>query len=123
MPVTATNGTVISATEVNWNCKMYDGMYLFINYTKGTETSVTVTFTVTDDTMPLGSGAFNITQITDTEGTLDDWSVVLSATNNVVIPVPLPECADTVSAIFTFNTPGETPGTVVVWSNMADIYR
>lgn len=123
MAITATNGTVVSATEINWNCKKYGGMYLFLNYTKGTETSVTVYFTVTDDTMPTGSGAFYITQITDLEGTLAKWSVTLSSTDDVVIPVPLPECADTVSAVFSFNTPGATPGDLVVWANMADIYR
>ncbi len=122
MPVTRSNGTAISATEIQWNCKMYSGLYLYCDYTKGTETSVTIDFTVTDDSEPT-SGAFSIIQVADSTGIVSKWTVTLSSTMKAVIPVPLPECTDKVNAIFTFNTPGGSPGTIVVFGNMDDRYR
>ncbi len=122
MPVTASNGTVISATEVQWECSKYTGMYLYCAYTKGTEASIDITFTVTDDTEPT-SGAFNLVEIATTTGVATAYNVNLSASINAVVPITLPACADKVNAIFTFNTPGGTPGTIVVFANMNDIYR
>ena len=122
MPVTASNGTVISATEVQWDCKKYGGMYLYCDYTKGTEASLDITFTVIDDSEPT-SGSFSIIEVAASTGVVTQWNINLSSTIKAVIPIPLPECVDKVNATFTFNTPGPTPGTIVVFGNMADIYR
>lgn len=125
MPVTASNGTAISATEVQWPCKKYTGMYLFCNYTKGTETGVTLEFTATDDTEPVSGAddAYYIVEVAASTGVISKWSVTLNATIKAIIPVPLPECTDFVNMIVTFNTPGLTPGALVVFANMDNIYR
>lgn len=122
MSVTASNGTVISATEIQWPCKKYGAMYLYCTYTKGTESDLTISFTVTDDSEPT-SGAFSLYKILNETGAASLYTVTLAATATVAIPVTLPKSASKVNVTFTFNTPGLTPGDITVFGNMDDGYR
>ena len=121
MPVVASNGTVISATEIQWTCKMYSGMYLYCTYVKGTEASVGIEFTITDDSEPT-SGAFSVIEIAPTTNVISKYAVVINATINAVIPVEIPEGSDKINAIVTFNTPAGSPGTITIFGTMKNIY-
>jgi hypothetical protein len=126
MSVTALNGTLTtfstSLYEVKWTTTFTTGMYLYINYTKGTETSLDLTFKAVDNTVSLSAGEYFITKIAPTTYIVEKFIVKLDGTiPRIVVPVPVPDSADYLITQFTYI--GTPSGTVTVFGATDNKYK
>jgi hypothetical protein len=133
MPVTVSNsvksGVLVSFTnpssgtyEIQYNIVRYSGMYLYVNYTKGSESSVDFFFKASDSLFAASvppSGAYYVIK-TNSSSVASQYFIRLTSTGKYVMPVPSPESADFLTAEIVFNGPDD--GTINVFGNYDDSY-
>ena len=120
MSLTALNGTQ-EVNDITYNVKMVSGVYLYVKYTKGDESNVTITFTVNDEKHPnTETDWFNVSE-RGANNTVQSYTVVLTASTSCIIPVSTPESAYYLKASFAWN--GGTSGDVEVWANNTNKYN
>jgi hypothetical protein len=120
MSINALNGDLVG-NSVTFNTKMVEGLYLYVKYTKGNETSVTLDFQINDEKHPSASEWFNIITLGDANAA-EVYTVVLTTASTLycVVPVPTPESADLLKVTFTYT--GGSSGDIEVWANTTNKY-
>ncbi|MDX8383149.1 MAG: hypothetical protein R8M45_03640 [Ghiorsea sp.] len=115
MAIIAHNG-ILTGTNVELNVGNFTAAYVYVKYTKGTETSVDLSFKMRDAHHPNQAESFYITKV-DATGILAREVFTMNATDMYLIPVPVPESADFLTLEFTFN--GAASGTIETFFNIS----
>jgi len=105
---------LLSGNTITYYVSNYSAIYLYIKYTKGDETDVTLTFGIKDSKQPVPTDVFSLSKVVS--GFVVPESTVLNTNGSYLIPVPIPESADNLILTATYN--GGSTGTVDVFSNI-----
>ena len=107
MAITFLNGTPVGTDAVLFNTKGIAGLYYLINYTKGVESSVDLTFETYNDghpdalTVPVsGTAYFSIVERLSTVATV--YKISLTSSGNYAIPQESPESSDQMKMTVSF---------------------
>jgi hypothetical protein len=131
MSVTALNGTLTvvspSAVDVRWASTFVSGLYLYVDYTKGSETTVDVTFRTVDLFPPVSGAEYSITKLDHIPGptflNVQEYLIHLTgAPVRMCIPIPSPESAAAMIARFTFTGSLASSGSLTVFADTDNKY-
>jgi len=121
--ITLHNGSVVvsaaSAATVEYNVQMYEGIQVFLNYTKGTETNVVFECLVLESGHPVTGSYFN-TQTSSATPAKQTWTY--SASMDGVFLATVPKCANSARITATFTTPGSAAGNLSIYCVPDDKY-
>ena len=115
MPVSAVNGKLVG-NKVYYNVKPYDAVGLYLDYTKGDETDVTVNVLVKDEKGPDKEYPLR-------NRNLDPVSFTFTESARACVPVEFPGSADTLVVEVSFKDSGAGEGTVEVYLNVSSVYK
>jgi len=105
---------LLSGNTITYYVSNYTALYLYIKYTKGNETDITLSFGIKDKKQPIPTDTFSLAKIT--AGAVAPETATISVAGNFLVPVPIPESADNLVLTVTFN--GGTTGIVDIFSNI-----
>lgn len=114
--ITIHNGTVLvsaaSAAQIEYDVRMYDGINVFINYTKGTETNVVFECLVRNSSHPVSGSYFN-TQTDSTTPANKTWT--FSASIDAAFLMGVPKCTNAAIVKATMTSPGASAGNLSIY--------
>ena len=126
--VTALNGTLSTATsgsglyEISWTTTFCSGLYLYIYYVKGTETSLDLAFKAIDNNSKILTNQFYITKLNSATLVVEKFICKLDGTiPRLIVPVPTPEAGDSIVVQFQFV--GTPSGTLTVFGETDNKYK
>lgn len=125
MPITFLNGTPSGSNSVSFDTKFLPGVYFLINYTKGNESQVDLTFQTFNELhpsaaqLPASASFFDVVSIA-TNGIVSTYKVSLNATGNYSIPLDSPASSDLMMLNIAYV--GGTTGTLKVFIAPDDRY-
>jgi len=105
---------LLSGNTITYYVSNYTAVYLYVKYTKGDETNVTLSFGMKDSKQPVPTDVFSLSKLVS--GSIISETAILDTTGNYLIPVPVPESAD--NLVLTATYTGGTTGVVDVFSNI-----
>ena len=113
-------GVLISAGRIEFNTNLTEGANLWINYTKGDETTITITFESQTTSHPVSADWFQYSVIDPNSLEATPYQVILNGSANYVVSIPQPLGADNIAALFTYND--GSSGTIDVWMSTMNRY-
>ena len=122
MSITTLNGSAatISAGEydVTWDSQGYNKVFLELSYVKGTETSVDLTFMMTDLSHPTSASKFYIIKLNATTFKVEKYTCQLDTNiTKTVIPIDIADCADKFIVKFKYNGTLTNEGAITAYAN------
>lgn len=103
--------TEVASYELAYNVSACSGVYLYVDYEKGDESNITLTFSVTDNNNP------NQAKHAIVNGSLDKYSITIAEDLRAVLPIPVPEPADKLYINVAFNGSGSSEGSLSIFIN------
>jgi len=107
---TSSTGTVTgsdNAFVLTYKTNANDGVVLYVKYTQGTDTGITITFDTKNPSLNAGSAltSTDVYRLVSLSGTaLSAYTMVITATGNYRIPIPLLSSEKEVVANITFSS-------------------
>jgi len=95
----------LSDTAVSYNVRNNLGIYMYLDYTKGAETDITISFTIRDikqSNLNLLGSEYSLQTVTSLTGLNSTYQLQLSASGLYMLPVNISESTEWLTANFVF---------------------